>query len=140
MAADRAVPQNSAVPRGAILLVIDELMTLSRVEMAARHLGYEVRAARTIEEFWQGVAAEPILILLGTHVTRLPWRDLMRELQGRKVRPPVLAFGSHLDAATRAEALGAGAARWVANSQLTTQAASIFAAMIQQGEPGDVKA
>ena len=96
-------------------------MAGSRIEATARHLGYAVRPARSVEEFWRGVDDGPALVLLGTHQTRLPWEELMAELSSRPERPAVLAFGSHVDVATRERALAAGVTRWVPNSVLASQ-------------------
>lgn len=101
-----------------LLLLVDDLMAASRIETTARHLGYGILHARTTDEFWRGISAGPALVLLGTHHTRLPWEVLLRQLKGWPDPPPVLAFGSHMDAGTRARARRAGVARWVANSRL----------------------
>ena len=103
-----------------LLLVVDDFMVGSRLELVARHLGYATRAARGEEAFWAGVEARPALVLLATHATKLPWEALIRELARRDDRPPVLAFGSHMDAETRARARRAGVTRWVANSRIAT--------------------
>lgn len=93
-------------------------MAASRIENVARGLGYEVRYARTPDQFWADVDDGPELVLLGTHHTRLDWESLLRDLGTRVGAPPVLAFGSHIDADTRGRARGAGVSRWVANSRM----------------------
>ena len=104
-----------------MLVVVDDLMTGSRIEATAHHLGYEVHFARTVEDFWRGVDDGAALVLVGTHQTRLAWEALVSELTARPGAPAVLAFGSHVDAETRDHALAAGVSRWVPNSVLATR-------------------
>lgn len=105
-------------------------MAASRIETTARHLGYAVRAARTVDQFWAGIADHPDLVLLATQQARLPWENLLRELAQRPDAPPVLAFGSHIDAATRARAKAAGATRWVANSRIAQDLPGLIQQML----------
>ena len=109
-----------------LLLLVDDLMAGSRIEVAARHLGYEVRYARSVDQFRAGIDDRPALVLLGTHHTRLPWETLLTDLRGHGDAPPVLAFGSHMDTATRQRARQAGVTRWVANSKLASELPSLI--------------
>jgi len=112
-----------------LLLAVDDLMVGSRVQATARHLGFETRYARTRDEFRLAVADRPALVLLGTQHTRLPWEELLRELRATPGAPPVLAFGPHMDAATRQRAREAGATRWVANSRLAADLPGLIQAL-----------
>jgi DNA-binding response OmpR family regulator len=118
-----------------LLLAIDDLMAGSRIEATARHLGYGVRYARSVEQFWSAVSDKPALVLLGTHHTRLPWEQLLAELRTRSDAPPVLAFGSHMDAETRARARRAGVTRWVANSRVATDLPSLIQELAGERAP-----
>lgn len=121
--------------RGFLLAAVDDLMAGSRIELAARHLGYEVRYARSPEQFWAGVEAGPALVLLGTHQTRLPWEALLGELRARPAAPPVLAFGPHLDRETRERARRAGVTRWVANSKLAEDLVGVIEGVAHSSPP-----
>lgn len=112
-----------------LLLMVDDLMVASRLEATARHLGYAVRSAHSTSDFWAAIEAGPSLVLLGTHATRLPWRELLATLRERPLAAPVLAFGSHQDAATRADARQAGVTRWVPNSRLVTELPALIHAL-----------
>jgi DNA-binding response OmpR family regulator len=109
-----------------LVVAVDDLMAGSRIEATARHLGYEVRYARSAEQFWSAVADKPAVVVLGTHHTRLPWEQLLATLRAHPDPPPVLAFGSHMDAETRARARRAGVTRWVANSRVATDLPSLI--------------
>ena len=113
-----------------LLLVADDLMVSSRIELVAKHLGYELLSVRTPAAFEAGVERDPQLILLGTHATRLDWVALLQSLKARASAPPVLVFGPHADAETRRRAREAGATRWIANSRLAEALPSIIEAMI----------
>ncbi len=120
-----------------LLLALDDLMTGSRLEVAATHLGYETRYARSAQEFRAGVAAGPALVLLATHQTRLPWESLLAEMREQPDRPPVLAFGSHVDAETRQRARRAGATRWVANSRIAADLPGLLRDLAREPGRGD---
>jgi DNA-binding response OmpR family regulator len=101
--------------------VADDLMVASRVEGVARHLGYDLRQARSVDQFWQAVGDQPCLVLLSTQHTRLDWEALLAELYARSDAPPVLAFGPHMDADQRGRARAAGVTKWVPNSRIATE-------------------
>ena len=106
-------------------------MVASRVEGAARHLGFGLRQARTPEQFWQAVDEQPALVLLSTQHTRLDWEGLLAELQQRPEPPPVLAFGPHMDADQRGRARAAGVTKWVPNSRLATDLPALISDLAQ---------
>jgi CheY-like chemotaxis protein len=95
-------------------------MVASRVEGVARHLGLSLRQARSVDQFWQAIDAQPALVLLSTQHTRLDWEALLRDLHARPDAPPVLAFGPHMDADQRGRARAAGVTKWVPNSRMAT--------------------
>ncbi len=111
-------------------------MASSRIEATAGHLGYDVRSARSTEDFWRGVEEGPALVLLATHRTRLPWEALLSELSGLAEHPPVLAFGSHVDTQARDRARAAGATRWVPNSVLAAQLPELIRELARGSQPG----
>ena len=108
-------------------------MAGSRIELTAKHMGYEVRYARTLEQFTAGVADRPALVLMATHQTRLPWESFLAELQGHPDPPTVLAFGAHVDVETRGRARRAGVTRWVANSRLAADLPGLIQEMAATG-------
>ena len=117
-----------------LLLVADDLMVASRVEGAARHLGFSLRQARTPEQFWQSVEEQPALVLLSTQHTRLDWEALLKDLATRPLPPPVLAFGPHMDADQRGRARAAGVTKWVPNSRIATDLPQLIEALAKGPE------
>ena len=95
-------------------------MVASRVEAAARHLGYEIRQARTETEVEQALRDRPALLLVSTQYARVDWESLLARLHEQADAPPVLAFGPHMDLEQRERALRAGVSKWVPNSKIAT--------------------
>ncbi len=115
-----------------LLLALDDVMVASRIETTARHLGYEVRYARTPTELSAGLDESPALVMMATHQTRVPWEALLQQIRERGDAPPVLAFGSHVDIETRQRAKLAGATRWVANSRMAADLPGLIAEMARR--------
>ena len=106
-------------------------MVASRVEGVARHLGYGLRQARSVEQFWQAIGDQPSLVLLSTQHTRLDWETLLADLHAQPEAPPVLAFGPHMDADQRGRARAAGVTKWVPNSRLATDLPALIGELTQ---------
>ena len=87
-----------------------------------RHHDIEVKTARTLPAFEQGLTTEgaekPALVIVNIATPGVDWEAAIR--QARAAGYPVLAFGSHMDLEARAKALAAGAQRVVANSKFTS--------------------
>ncbi len=103
-----------------------------------RHHDMEVKTARTLPIFEQGLKAEgaekPALVIVNIATSGVDWEAAIR--QARAAGYPVLAFGSHMDLEARAKALAAGAQRVVANSKFTTDMPGLVKRMMT--EPGAV--
>jgi hypothetical protein len=95
-------------------------MVASRVDGVARHLGFVLRQARSVDQFWAAISDQPALVLLSTQHTRLDWEALLSDLHARPDPPPVRAFGPHMDADQRGRARAAGVTKWVPNSRIAT--------------------
>lgn len=87
-----------------------------------RHHDMEVKTARTLQAFEQGLHTEgtekPALVIVNIATQGVDWEAAIR--QARDAGYPVLAFGSHMDLEARAKALAAGAQRVVANSKFAS--------------------
>jgi|SRR5579863_4240972 len=101
-----------------------------------RHHGIEVKTARTLLAFEQGLTAgdaeKPALVVVNTAMSGIDWEAAIR--QARAAGYPVLAFGSHMDLEARARAIQAGAQRVVANSKFTSDMPGLVKRMMS--EPG----
>lgn len=103
-----------------------------------RHHDMEVKTARTLSAFEQGLTAEgaekPALVIVNIATPGVDWEAAIR--QARAAGYSVLAFGSHMDLEARAKAIAAGAQRVVANSKFTSDMPGLVKRMMH--EPGDV--
>ncbi len=100
-----------------------------------RHYDMDVKTARTLPIFEQGLSAEgaekPALVIVNTATTGVDWEAAIR--QARAAGYPVLAFGSHMDLDARAKALAAGAQRVVANSKFSSDMPGLVKRMMTAG-------
>jgi CheY-like chemotaxis protein len=99
--------QTETLPPG--LLLSDDLIFTSRIAGTARGLGLEVRQVRALDrlvETVEQVGARCVILDLAFPGLELP--DLMRRLGELDAPPRVVAYGSHVDAASLQAARGAG--------------------------------
>ena len=120
----------------AILALEKDLFFAVKMRDTLRHHGIEVKTARTLPAFEQGLTAgdaeKPALVIVNIATQGVDWEAAIR--QARAIGYPVLAFGSHMDLEARAKAIQAGAQRVVANSKFTSDMPGLVKRMMQ--EPG----
>jgi DNA-binding NtrC family response regulator len=109
--------QSSETQRSALLLDND-LFFVAKISATLKHVGYTTRATRTLDAFTQGLASKPVIALVNTAARGVDWHAGIAAAVA--VGVPVIAFGSHVDLETQAEARKAGATRVIANSKLAT--------------------
>jgi DNA-binding NtrC family response regulator len=102
-----------------ILLLDTDLFFVVKVTDTLKHAGYTTHTVRTEADFARALAeAPPTVALVNTAARGV---DFGRAIQlARKAGVPVVAFGSHVDVATQAEARRAGATRVIANSKVAS--------------------
>jgi DNA-binding NarL/FixJ family response regulator len=91
------------------LLLSDDLMFTSRITGTARGLGLEVRQIRALDRLIE--AAKEVgarCLILDLAFPGLDLADLMRQLGELEATPRVVAYGSHVDAASLQAARAAG--------------------------------
>lgn len=119
-----------------ILALEKDLFFAVKMRDTLRHHGMEVKTARSLPIFEQGLQAEgtekPALVIVNTATQGIDWEAAIR--QARTAGYPVLAFGSHMDLEARAKALAAGAQRVVANSKFASDMPGLVRRMMT--EPG----
>jgi DNA-binding response OmpR family regulator len=105
-----------------ILALEKDLFFAVKMRDTLRHHDMEVKTARTLQAFEQGLKAQgaekPALVIVNIATQGVDWESAIR--QARQAGYPVLAFGSHMDLEARAKALAAGAQRVVANSKFAS--------------------
>ncbi len=90
-------------------LLSDDLIFSSRITGVARDLGYHVTAARSAENLLLLAREQaPRCVILDLANPGLVIADLVRQLKGQAEPPFVVAYGSHVDAATLHQARQAG--------------------------------
>ena len=130
-----------------ILALEKDLFFAVKMRDTLRHHDMEVKTARTLAAFEQGLQAgggqdeRPALVIVNTATTGVDWEAAIR--QARAAGYPVLAFGSHMDLEARARAIEAGAQRVVANSKFTSDMPGLVRRMISEPdtiEPASIEA
>lgn len=123
-----------------ILALEKDLFFSVKMRDTLRHHGMDVKTARTLPAFEQGLAADaeekPALVIVNIATTGVDWETAIR--QARASGLPVLAFGSHMDLEARARAMQAGAQRVVANSKFSSDMPGLVQRMLS--EPGTASA
>ena len=118
----------------AILALEKDLFFAVKMRDTLRHHGIEVKTARTLPAFEQGLTAgdaeKPALVIVNIATQGVDWEAAIR--QARAAGYPVLAFGSHMDLEARAKAIQAGAQRVVANSKFTSDMPGLVKRMMME--------
>ncbi len=121
-----------------ILALEKDLFFAVKMRDTLRHHDMDVKTARTLSIFEQGLSAEgaekPALVIVNIATTGVDWEAAIR--QARAVGFPVLAFGSHMDLEARAKALAAGAQRVVANSKFSSDMPGLVKRMMTEAGQG----
>lgn len=105
------------------LMLCDDLIFFSRVSGAARAAGLSVRMIRTAAELLAAARATPPGgVILDLHNPGLDLLALLAELkEACPVMPRVVAYGSHVEAATLRAAREAGCDRVLPRSQFVKE-------------------
>jgi len=117
------------------LLLDNDLFFVAKISATLKHAGYTTQTARTLDAFTQGLADQPDIALVNTAARGVDWRAGIAAARDADV--PVIAFGSHVDLETQAEARKAGATRVIANSKLATDLPGIVERALQSGATVD---
>jgi hypothetical protein len=115
-----------------ILALEKDLFFAVRIRDTLRHHAMEVRTARTLQAFAEGLAGvgeeKPVLVIVNISTRGLDWEEAIRKACACGY--PVLAFGSHVDLDARARAIAAGAQRVVANAKFTSDMPGLVRRML----------
>jgi hypothetical protein len=113
--------------RNAIIALVDDLMTVSRLESAAKASGTRITFPsnqQELKESLEELKGNQALLLVGLATTKQPWKVLVPQTQtlaaAQGVNLRVVAFGPHMDLELRQQAKDAGIEEIWANSRLMT--------------------
>jgi hypothetical protein len=109
-----------------IVLIVDDLMFLPKLESSLRHLGYQPLVATNETDLTRSLFTAPVLVIVDLFSRSLPWEALVRRIKGSKMgHIPVLGFGPHVDLRLREQALAAGCAAVVGRGAIAGQLAHL---------------
>jgi CheY-like chemotaxis protein len=113
-----------------VIVLVDDLMFLSRIREAARGAGLEVRPVRRGVDLGAALADGGRLVLVDADSDRLPWAEALGALRDDPSRPrvPVVAFLSHVHTDRAAAARDAGCDRVLARSAFVRELPALLAA------------
>jgi CheY-like chemotaxis protein len=104
------------------LLLSDDLLFRSRITGTAELLGFTVHTVRSADELqWQAVTLQPTCVLIDLHNPGLVIADVVSALKGMSPPPRIIAYGSHVEAATLRAAREAGCDRVLPRSQFVEE-------------------
>ncbi len=113
-----------------ILSLVPDLMFSTRIEDAARSLGYQVENVDRSADFAALLAdKKPALILLTFDRTGDAWARLAAAAQQAGIR--TVAFGSHMNVAAFKQARELGCEEVVANSRLSAELPKLLAKWVR---------
>ncbi len=107
-----------------IILIVDDLMFLPKLENGLAHLGYRPLVATNPTDLNRAITQAPVLTIVDLFSQGFDWAELLGYIKGagRKGNHiPVLGFGPHVDLELRERALAAGCTAVVGRSAITTQ-------------------
>ncbi len=107
-----------------IVLIVDDLIFLPKLEGNLRHLGYRPIAATNDADLSRALFTAPVLVIVDLFNQGFDWEPLVRMIKGpgkKAAHVPVVGFGPHVDLALRDQALEAGCNAVVGRSAIAGQ-------------------
>jgi hypothetical protein len=105
-----------------IILIVDDLMFLPKLESGLQKLGYRPITATDETQVTRALFRSPVLVIVDLFSQSFNWEALIRLIKKSKAGPvPVLGFGPHVDLALREKALDAGCEAVVGRGAIASQ-------------------
>jgi CheY-like chemotaxis protein len=109
-----------------IILIVDDLMFLPRLETTLRGLGYRTITATNETEVTRALFRSPVLVIVDLFSQKVDWAALIGMIKKSKAGPvPVLGFGPHVDLSLREKALAVGCDAVVGRGAVATNLAHL---------------
>lgn len=109
-----------------IILIVDDLMFLPKLEDSLRQLGYQPLTATNETDLTRSLFTAPVLVIVDLFSRIIPWEALVRRIKSSKMNyVPVLGFGPHVDLQLREKALAAGCTAVVGRGAIAGQLAQL---------------
>ena len=112
-----------------VILIVDDLMFLPRLEKTLQAEGYRPIAATNQADLTQALFTAPVLAIVDLFSQSFDWEPLVRSIKGpgkKAAHVPVIGFGPHVDLALRQRALAAGCETVVGRSAIIEQLAPLL--------------
>lgn len=110
--------------RETIVLIVDDLMFLPKLEAGLDLLGYQPLTATNETDLSRALFTAPVLVIVDLFSRGFNWERLARFVKGpgkKAVHVPLLGFGPHVDLALREQALTAGCNAVVGRGAIISQ-------------------
>ena len=110
--------------QGTVILIVDDLLFLPRLESTLRQLNYTPRQAVDEVELTRAIGAAPVLTIIDLFSHHFDWAELVGLIKGRQRKAnhvPVVGFGPHVDIELRERALKAGCDAVVGRGAIANQ-------------------
>lgn len=107
-----------------VVLIVDDLMFLPKLEGNLKVLGYRPLAATNDTDLSRALFTAPVLVIVDLFSPGFNWESLVRLIKGpgkKAAHVPVLGFGPHVDLELRERALAAGCTAVVGRSAIVSQ-------------------
>lgn len=107
-----------------IVLIVDDLMFLPRLENGLRQLGYHPLVATNETDLSRALFTAPVMVIVDLFSQSFNWERLVRFVKGpgkKAVHVPTLGFGPHVDLELRERALAAGCTAVVGRGAIASQ-------------------
>lgn len=94
-----------------VVLIVEDLMFLPKLEGQLRALGYQPLAATNDADLSRALSQAPVLVIVDLFSRSFNWESLLGSIKGPDKKAnhvPVLGFGPHVDLNLRERALAAG--------------------------------
>jgi hypothetical protein len=111
-----------------VVLLVEDLMFLPRLEAGLRALGYQPLTATNETDLSRALYQAPVLAIIDLFSRTFDWEALVRSMKGPDKKAdhvPVLGFGPHVDLALRERALAAGCTAVVGRGAMVGQLAQL---------------
>lgn len=103
-----------------IILIVNDLMFLPKLENGLRNLGYQPIAATNETDLTVALSKSPVLTIVDLFSQSFDWVALVHLIKESK-GGPVLGFGPHVDLSLREKALAAGCDAVVGRGAIASQ-------------------
>lgn len=110
-----------------VVLIVDDLLFLPKLENMLRYLGYQSLVATNETDLTRALFTAPVLAIVDLFSQSFNWEALVRFIKNSKTAyVPILGFGPHVDLQLREQALAQGCTAVVGRGAIVGQLAQLL--------------